>query len=238
MWSYWSGPQPDWIGWCLDSIKRCCKKSTFHLITPGNADEFAPDSILNPRWRTIEPGIATDCLRAALLAEHGGVWIDADTVCLCDPIKLVETYSPSQAVYTTWPSKPDRVVAGYFYAPKGHRVAREWLTSINAALENSENIGWMDLGERMLTPIIRRSPSPEETWEMARETFLPLNVADDPERMFKESGWRDFTTPQTIGFGLNHSWMMKNHYLEMTMTAEGMRNTGVMIHRLLMDNRA
>jgi hypothetical protein len=232
--TFWSGPMPDWIGWCIDSIRHQCRRSTFHLITPDNAGQYVTDDLLCRRWRSIAPGVGTDCLRAALLAQHGGLWMDADTVCLRDPedLMLGRSLEDQQiALYSRWPSPPDRIIAGYFYAPAQHPVALEWLAQINAALKWSQNIGWGELGEQMLTPIIRRSPA--GAWEMPLATFLPLDVDKCVYRLFGRYDWRECITDRTIGFGLNYSWMRAHHGEKLKATADEVSRSPLMIHRLL-----
>lgn len=204
VWTYWAGPMPAWIKTCLDSIRLCCKRSTFCMLTPDVADHHVGD-ILPPRWRELPPGVGTDCLRAALLARYGGLWMDADTVCIEDPIRLITNrHSPEQFLYSRWP-RSKLAIAGYVYSPKGHPVAMQWLESVQAALQWAENVGWGGLGERMLSSILQDSPA--KTWVIPLETFLPVDIDTNVARYFEISGWRDFATQNTLAFGLNYSWM-------------------------------
>ena len=230
VWTYWSGHKPAWIETCLESIRRCCKQSKLHVLGP----DYVPDSVrknLPDRWRYLPPGVGTDCLRATLLAHEGGLWVDADTVMVRDPKTLEGIYRTSdQFLYSVWSAPPERVIAGYCYSPAGHEVAVRWFNAVKSALECAENVGWGDLGERLLTPLVQMSPS--SVWRMPLDTFLPVDVDTQWERYFRESGWKDFATQETVAFGLNYSRMTAQKPTTMALDPKGGR---MMIHRLLAD---
>lgn len=226
---------PEWIGLCLDSMRRRCVECTITLLTADTVDEALTPGVLHPRWRDIPPGIGTDALRAALLATHGGLWLDADTVLLRDPAELLTLHDERQFLYSRWPSK-GTVCAGYVYAPRGNRIAAQWLAMVNAHLEHAENVGWMDLGERMLTPIVASSPSSESSWEMPSHRFLPVDISSDPGFLLTEYDWRSFVHPETIGFALNHSWLEARKPHMMRVPLEEMARSRVLVHRLLAEN--
>ena len=232
VWSYWSGPKPGWVERCLNSIARHCKRSTFRLLTPETVDEFVPPAVLHPRWKTFAPGIGTDCLRAALLAHHGGLWIDADTVCLKDPEELItRRHDPAQCLYMTWDRPPFRVNTGYIYSPAKYPVAMRWLEGVNSALRWAVTLGWMEPGEQMITPMIRQAGS--TAWMIPRETFMPIDIDSKVGVFYETRDWREFVADTTIAFGLNHSWMMEHRKPDMDFNAEQMAGSGILIHRLL-----
>ena len=228
--SYWSGPIPDWIKTCLSTFRRKCMYSKFHLITPDNCNQYVPN--LNKRWLDLHPSVGTDCLRAHLLAEHGGLWADADTICLREPFLLIHNrYKKEQFLYSRW--KDGRAIAGYVYAPKGHPVALRWRDGVDSTLRHGFNVGWGDLGEKLLTWCLN-GVADGSTWEIPLETFLPVDIDREVEVLFTEQPWRDRVSIRTILFGLNHSWMMANKLEEMTKNPAGSR---LMIHKLLQEWR-
>ncbi len=228
VWTYWTGPLPEWIETCVRSFRRCCKESTLHVLAPDNL----PDGLdLNRRWLDLNPGVGTDCLRAALLAQFGGLWVDADTIMVRDPINLFRLrHRPEEFLYQRWSAPPDRITAGYCYAPKGHPVAMRWKAAVDATLCWGKQVGWGQLGEKVLTSIVHSTG--KDVWEIPRETFMPVDVDRDVQRYFQPSGWRDFVTPDTIGFGLNYSWMMEHRAGEMARNPD---YGNLMIHKLLAD---
>lgn len=206
VWSYWSGPIPDWISICIESFNRCCKLSKFTLLTPDTAHGLVGGDLYSRRWLGIRPGIGTDCLRAAILAKHGGLWVDADTVCLRDPIHLItKRHLPTQFLYSRWTS--EKAIAGYVYSPAGNPIAMQWLDRVNSALKYADVIGWGHLGEDALTPIIDGCMSSDLSWQIPLDTFIPLDFDQCPEALFSTLDWRKLITGNTIAFGLNNSWM-------------------------------
>lgn len=231
VWSYWSGPMPEWIVLCLETFKRKCIKSKFTLLTPENVDEYT--STLPQRWKELPPGIGTDCLRAYLLTRYGGMWVDADTVCLKDPITLLEKHQerPGQFLHSRWTD--GRAIAGYVYAPINHAVSLRWLGVVTSALVHAEGIGWGDLGEKTLTLLLNGIRT-RSAWELRRETFLPVNIDQSPTHLFLNTDWRDALKAETVMFGLNHSWMMHNKKEEMT---DSLHTGNSLVHRLLRDTK-
>lgn len=231
VWSYWSGPKPHWIQTCLDSIQRCCVRSKFHLVTPENWKQYVTLP-LPKRWLELPPGVGTDCLRSVLLAEHGGLWIDADTVCLKDPQILLDgqRYADKQFLFSRWTD--NRVIAGYVYSPKGHQVAMQWYDTVVSALKHADGIGWGDLGETTLTPIVRRAKELMSSRQLPLSTFLPIDIDKSVTTFFNVGDWKTFVTNRTIAFGMNHSWMQDKKPVEMSYES---LNGPLLVHRLLRD---
>lgn len=231
VYSYWAGPMPEWISLCLKTFERQCKKSVFTLLTPDNVDQYTIG--LHPRWKELPPGVGTDCLRACLLANHGGMWVDADTVCLKDPIALLtrNVERPGQFLYSRWTD--GRAIAGYVYSPTAHPVAIRWYEFVRFALVFAEGIGWGDLGEKALTLILNGIRT-RSAWEVPLATFLPINIDQSPTHLFLNTDWRDTLKAETLMFGLNHSWMMDKHKEEMV---DKLHTGNTIVHRLLRDTR-
>jgi hypothetical protein len=81
VWAYWEGPKPPHIELCLQTLRK-------HTDATELGPDTAPDwtDRLDPIWRTLPRiGWRADYLRSRILIEHGGLWIDADTIVLTDP---------------------------------------------------------------------------------------------------------------------------------------------------------
>lgn len=233
VWVYWQGPMPEYIRLCIDTMAHCCAadvEAEFHLVNKANFHEFVPEGTVNERWRDIpEEGVASDCVRAALLSEHGGVYLDADTICLQSPRLMCEA---GRLVYSTWQLPPRRAIAGYLAAPRYSSIIRDWLAAQNEILENDfDSICWLSLGERLLTPIIDRHAD-EATW-VDRRTFLPIDIDASVGVFFAPEDWRAFTLPETVCYGLNHSWFMSRKPKQITAAPETWADSPLLIHQLL-----
>jgi Capsular polysaccharide synthesis protein len=134
VWTYWEGLRSPDIELCLDTIRQHCLGSAkFHHITADNIDRYIPDGLLHPAWKRIPAlGVKGDCVRAAVLAQYGGLYVDADTVMLKSPAGVIDR--SKDCVYTMWDKPPARVIAGYVYCRPGSPIARAWLDGINRSL--------------------------------------------------------------------------------------------------------
>ena len=87
---WWQGEQamPPVVRACTESVKRHAANRRVILITEENYPQYADI----PRWLTekyrageISPTHFSDILRLHLLAEHGGIWLDASVYCAGTP---------------------------------------------------------------------------------------------------------------------------------------------------------
>tara|TARA_Y100000310_G_scaffold292544_1_gene321359 strand:- start:1167 stop:1970 length:804 start_codon:yes stop_codon:yes gene_type:complete len=259
LWTYWDGPRNPFIDTCLASMERVCTDgTTFHLVTPENVNDYVGDS-LHPNWRKIvgthgcNPiAMQAGAIRAALLARHGGMYWDADTIGLRNPKELVKQYenmryananrasSPTTAdvLYTTWDRPPLRALNGYIYMRQGCPDALEWLARVNKRLETQvENpVVWTELGEITLTPILVHSST---AWRVPREVFLLIDVDSNVEHFFTSfSGWthdpeKANYADRAVCIGLNQSWFWCHRHKDMDLPPEQWGDSPLVIHRLL-----
>lgn len=226
VYTYWQGPQPEWISICLKSIARHNAQTICHL--PDLPREY--EAKLNPRWRSL-PLMCwkADCIRMALLSETGGWWIDADTV-MIKPLSTIDV-GDAPCAYFTWSRPPRRIPNGYVYM--NAQFASRMLEKINAKLETwngDRNQAWTWLGETLLTPLIDSTPG---CMELPLSTFQPIEVDHEVVRYFDRGNPEDFIKPETVAFGLNNTWMMRVHAYNMGIPLPRMRNSGLLIHQLI-----
>lgn len=228
---YWEGPRVPYIDRCIDSIRqRCYRGCTFHFITGENIDQYIPDGMFHPRWKQIpELGVKSDVVRAAVLHRFGGLYVDADTVMLRSPVGVID--ESKDCAYMEWTTPPQRCIAGYIYCRPGSPVAKMWVDNINAALAR-RRVGWTQLGEGCLTPAINATP-PENLQRLPLNTFLPIEIDIEVAKFFEGGDWPSLTTPDTIAFGLNHSWMTSRRPREMHLPPERMARSPMLIHQIL-----
>lgn len=210
---YWEGPMPRWIDVCIESMARSFQGCHFNLVTPKNVGDFVRTKIPKNFYRLVHASQRSEYLRAALLLEHGGFYFDADTVGIRSPLSLAQLYSDSNLVYSMWARDPPRVISAYIYAIKGSSVIAEWLEDqmrLIDAYTPEVGIGWMDLSEVMLTPIILSGKHPK-TDLVFLPTFMPIDIEADPSVLLCDKEPEEFIKPETICMGANHSWMMHYH---------------------------
>jgi hypothetical protein len=230
VWVYWEGPIPFHIQVCLDSMKRVCG-SILKIVTPENLCEFVPAGSINESFSLLrEPAHRADCIRAALLAIHGGLYLDADTVMIKDPWTVMTGHHLTFAV---WDAAPRRVLNGYVYACPDSPIASGWLEQINACLARPEKEkSWTMFGEKILTPLVDGA-FPAFINQVPRSTFLPIDIDSHIADFFSRKPWTDFLTNESVCFGLNHSWMMHNRRKDMLLDPGKWKSSPLLIHQLL-----
>lgn len=239
--TYWENKpgEREWpyIAKCIDTIRmHCVKDCKFHHITKYNIDSYIPEGILHPDWKKIERlGIKSDCVRAAVLARYGGLYLDADTVMLRSPAELD---TGCDFAYTKWTKPPFRAIAAYVYAKPGSLVAAQWVRNINERIALGQT-GWCELGEGALTPALSAAPAADVV-ELDRTTFMPLDVDAEVHKYMEPGDIADYITEKTICVGLNHSWLtsnraknVKSRHAVMDTPRQEIRYSNLMIHRLM-----
>jgi hypothetical protein len=123
VWQYWhAGPDraPDLVRRCTDSVARAFGDRPVVLLD----DRSLAGLVALPPWVTerreaIGPTHYSDILRCALLAEHGGTWIDA-TVLMTGPPPAWVDGAPFFAF--TRPGDPHLFSSWYLRAQPGHPI--------------------------------------------------------------------------------------------------------------------
>jgi hypothetical protein len=233
VWTYWEGPMPAYIRDCLHSIRYCCQGDDcdyVHVAGPEHFQKLAGDMV-HPNWRNIaEIGVKSDVIRCGLLSKFGGLWVDADTVCLKSPSLFCDGTPDRDMVYSTWTRPPTRIIGGYIYMQPGSKLAQEWLLDVNDTLKRGV-WGWVMLTEKPLWEL-RQKYGDACRW-IPRELFMPIDVDCDWQRYFEPTNVEDVVTPNTVMCGLNHSRFMHHQRRNMTLPAEHQKDSALLIHRLL-----
>jgi len=228
VWTYWEGPRYPYLDICFRRFREVFAPPgifTFHLVTPETLYDFIPNDVLHKNFHQLtQPGVRADAIRAALLAEHGGWWFDADTLMLRPPYIFTPETNHNQMVFLTWTKKPRRVLNGYIYATG--QMAHRWLEEVNRALAQGKS-EWLHLGEAVLTPLTEQYPS--LCTEVARKLFLPVDIDSDPTAFFQKQNPYDYQTHLTICWGFNHSWFLYHHPDE----TKSSRWTNILFHRVI-----
>lgn len=85
VWLYWEGPKPPLVALCIRSIQR--HNPSTRLIGPADIAAMPASAEVRSITRPLTPAFRTNLLRVWLIWQHGGVWVDADTICTA-PIEL------------------------------------------------------------------------------------------------------------------------------------------------------
>ena len=237
--TYWEGPKPEYIDVCLKSMERiCCNLPCvdFHLVTPENVQNYIDSRTLHSNFLKLDQiALRADCIRAALLAKHGGWWWDADTIGICSPVYLMARCKDASALYMSWTKPPRRVLNGYIYFAENNPIACKWLQQINEVLaDKNQSPTWCSLGEKLLTDLLSTQ---SDACEIDRRLFLPIDIDSNVADFFNGAdfiGLLDYLDDyKPICFGLNHSWFMFHKSAEMRLPSSEWKQSPLLIHQLL-----
>ena len=234
VWTYWQGPMPEYIKICIETMRRHC--DNFTLLTPHNINDYVCNSPLNTTHckRLSNPAHLADVYRVAVIFNHGGLWLDCDTIMInnVSNFKSVFISYPDGFFYSRW--NDSRVLNGYFYATKENPLMEDWLYKINRLLKMpSLKNSWTQFGEKILTPLVNSGMY--NTIEISRSIFLPINIDKIPWLFFEPFHWSNFIADDTIAIGLNNSWF-RDHVPEFINSIEPW-NGDALINQLLNEMR-
>lgn len=81
IWTYWDSPDmPEIVQNCIEGWKRLHPDYEVTVITPENAYQKIPMSMMLPGFRDMPPYRQSDWARVALLSFYGGYWLDASII--------------------------------------------------------------------------------------------------------------------------------------------------------------
>ena len=214
IWTYWEGPIQQYIQECLDSIGRVCSDCDVHILTPETIGEFIPGDLLHPRWRSLGVVMRSDCIRAAVTAIHGGLWIDADTLMLTSPRPLLEPHVDVDFAFVQWNESSVRICAAFFYAKKGSYLTTSWVKKINDVLARKKELHWLDVSQNVLVPLVQGSKARQVQipLPLVMPVELPTERLDGGiERFFKVGDPKDLIPARSVAVMFAHSWICYNH---------------------------
>lgn len=92
LWIYWQGYMPAYIRLCIKSAYQHCSKSfNIKLLNDKSVYKFIPEKQhLHTKLEKLLIAQKVDYYRIYLLYKYGGLYIDADTLILRDPIEIIE----------------------------------------------------------------------------------------------------------------------------------------------------
>src|SRR5215216_1462982 len=155
VWMYWEGERPEWIQACQKTVSA--HAPDVRLVTPLDFD----------RMRTIDRDIdlstlctahRADFIRAFLLAQNGGIWVDSDCVVLrnLQPVfELLDQYD-----FVGYKERQGYVTNNFMAAPKGSAILSRYYQRVCRILRSANQLSWLSLGSYALTETIGESNIP------------------------------------------------------------------------------
>lgn len=180
LFTFWEGPKPAYINMCQMSLLRHCHKS----FDVKMLDEPAAEKLVGRKLPFQTWNHKTDWLKARLVGEYGGFWIDADMLVLKDFVSFTEHFREHQFIG----------IPGFFGAPAKSSVVLDWFRKMDALTETAE-IGFSDLIQPLLMDKRFKEFDP-----LTREMICPFyHTGDSFWRLFDEGvPLGEFVTPNTF----------------------------------------
>lgn len=188
IWLYWAGPMPEYIAFCVETIRA------WH---PGRV-VFATEDDLQSAMKDIGAPLGhryivqheADILRAWLLKERGGYWIDCDFLCLA-PVDGIVPPGNNFASYRRF-QDDENVDNDFIWAAECSPVALDFWERLKATMtfHNFEIPQWAAIGGNILTALMNTKPAGahEINYELVTfarrmclqlDSHLPNEVTDD-----------------------------------------------------------
>lgn len=196
VWSYWTGPQPDWIGLCLDTLRR--NSPTAQVLSAEYWETYGGpvpvEAIVRQR-----PNVQSDVLRAWLLHRYGGVWIDADAIVWRD-LRPIAAWWLQYDFVAYRAAGRGGLCSALIAAPPGSMVAARYWRLVCRALERRAILPTYAIGPRLL-----RAAIGQVGWQRVR--LLPGSLVHPIHWRRKARLWQDHTytpPPNAWTFMLTH----------------------------------
>lgn len=165
LWVYWdninTSKTPDLIEMCYETIKNNCDNS-FEIVKLNNDNikKYIPE--LDEHWNFVEKlkiAHKVDLYRIMLLYKYGGLYIDADTIVLKDPIEIMDKLDRND--YIGFGCTGSKCKNGYKKPSNGIMAARpnshllgyvlmNILKKIKTVNSEKYNFNYFDLGKKVI----------------------------------------------------------------------------------------
>lgn len=147
VYSYWTGPQPPWIGLCLDTLRR--HNPEIQILDDHIWQQY--DGPADPQTILLQaPNVRSDYLRAWLLSTRGGIWVDADCICWRSLAPLAELLGDADFLGY----QKGRVMSALLACRPGSRIAAAYHASMVDRLRHGGRLLSMALGPHVLRSAI------------------------------------------------------------------------------------
>lgn len=149
LWLYWEGAMPEWIHRCQDTVFRHGFNVT--LLTPESFTQMR-DVDLDVDIDQLYVAHRADFIRAFLLANYGGLWVDSDCLVLKSLLPLLNSLNQHQ--FLGYRERSGEVTNNLMGASKESTIAKNYYSRVCSILREKLPIEWLTLGSKALTSIL------------------------------------------------------------------------------------
>ena len=159
LFTFWEGPMPAYVELCLATWKR-----PFEVLTYKNLHNYSEIDIKALQKFTL-PQIA-DFVRVHVLRDHGGYWLDADTIMLSNNL-------PEETMVGDPATRTNSI--GLLHAEKGSEMFRAWAAYQDEVVRDADLLNkWDIMGNRFTDPYLIEHPEIEihPIWKYYPESYM------------------------------------------------------------------
>ena len=176
LYTYWEGEKPDYIKMCQESLKN----SKMNVIILGKDDY--------PELNGMKINHKTDYLKAWLISENGGFWIDADMIVMKDLRPLIELVKKHGFCG----------IPGFFGSTRDDEMSKRWFDGIKKI---DKDPTFSDL----IQPLLKDKEF-KEFRVFTKEMICPIyHTEDEFWKLFKDEDIEKYSTENNYVFTLYNS---------------------------------
>jgi len=176
LYTYWEGTKPDYIEMCQESLKN----SKMNVIILGKDDY--------PELNGMKINHKTDYLKAWLISENGGFWIDADMIVMKDLRPLIELVKKHGFCG----------IPGFFGAKRDNELMKRWFEGIR-------NIKEEPTFSDLIQPLLQDKEF-KEFGVFTKEMICPIyHTGDEIWKLFEDEDVDKYSTKNNYVFTLYNS---------------------------------
>jgi len=167
IYTYWEGEMPAYIQMCRESLA----KGGLEVIWLDETNTPAMDLDIHHK---------TDYLKAKLVSENGGFWIDADMLVTQPLTPLLDYFDTHDFIG----------IPGFFGAKAGSPMITRWYQAIEKILAEKKELGFSDL----ILPLLE-DPEFREFEPLTREMICPIyHTGDEFWKLFQDGDPDEYIT--------------------------------------------
>lgn len=184
VWQYWETKpghnKPGYIELAMNLVQKSCEQDNIKYvkITPENLSEYVNIATLPKNWHNIKQiAHKADYLRAVLLYNYGGLWLDADVIVKNGFEPLIDDLKNADLV--VFGDDNDEISIGIIAARKNSPFIKEWLDKMTEKINKNTDFNWTEIGYDILYPMWKKwAKENKGIWRVRkykdRDTCYPL----------------------------------------------------------------
>lgn len=166
VWTYWENPPglttPPYLELCFNSMSKYCNTNNFefklvddlsiHSLLPELREDLCKLKVSSKPRENIS--IKADYIRAKLLQEYGGIWLDADTIVMRAPDEIIPLLDQKDFLYRT--QHEGLASVGVMASIPNGTLINEYIKQQDTLIDSKKTLSWGENGSRILTPLVRK----------------------------------------------------------------------------------